>query len=74
MAAKDKANQLIDSFLNIKREKEWEDKLNKFEAVQCALIAVGEFLSFQENLFITEGSIAYAYWQEVKKELENILT
>ena len=38
----------------------------------CALIVVNEFLNFQENLIITEGSIAYKYWQDVKEELEKL--
>jgi len=40
--------------------------------IQCAIACVNEFLSFQENLYITEGSIAYQYWQDVKMELEKI--
>lgn len=42
----------------------------RVKAKQCALIAVDEYLSFQENLYITEGSIAYQYWLDVKKEIE----
>jgi hypothetical protein len=41
-------------------------------AKQLALIAVDEFLSFQENLYITEGSLSYQYWQEVKAEIEKL--
>jgi len=40
-------------------------------AKQCALIHVNGFLEFHEHLFITEGSIAYQYWQKVKSIIES---
>lgn len=43
----------------------WDEKL----AIKNAIICVDEFLSFQDNLVITEGSLAYQYWQQVRKEL-----
>ncbi len=42
------------------------------EVKECCLIAVNEFLSFQENLFIAEGSIAYQYWEDVKSEIKKL--
>jgi len=41
-------------------------------AKQCGLIAVDEMLNFQENLIITEGSIAYHYWNEIKTEIKKL--
>ena len=72
MKPKEKAQELIDKFMNIQGfiNVKNETYLDVDEAKQCAIICVDEFLSFQENLYLTEGSLAYQYWQEVKKELE----
>ena len=81
MSAKDKAIELVDKFKNAEFNCKDCDmpfcdvkctQLNLSEAKICALIVVNEFLSFQEHLFITEGSLAYMYFQDIKKELEKL--
>jgi hypothetical protein len=62
MNPKNKAKELVDKFSVVGLQQ-------RNEGIQCALIAVDEMLNFQENLIITEGSIAYHYWNEVKKEI-----
>ena len=79
MSAKEKAKELVDKYLDIENYNNL--KLDLFcdecgmsddAAKICALICVDEFLIFQENLYITNGSLAYQYWQEVKKEIEKL--
>ena len=40
-------------------------------AKQSALIAVDEMINWKENLFVTEGSMAYKYLIEVKEHIKN---
>lgn len=67
MAPKEKAIELIDKMYATQNP---NGGITMDEARQCALICVDEFFNFQTHLFITDGSLAYQYWQEVKKELE----
>jgi hypothetical protein len=65
MNPKNKAKELVDKFSVVGLQQ-------RNEGIQCALIAVDEMLNFQENLIITEGSMAYHYWNEVKTEIEKL--
>ena len=68
MTPKDKAKELIDRFLAVKkinpnaitRPYNWQ------EAKQCALICVDEILDMVNPL-----KLEYDYWEEVKQEIEN---
>lgn len=65
MTPKEKAEELIDKFL--------DDKfigliLEETEAKQCALITVDEILNNNKILF--EDVLNDQYWQEVKQEIE----
>ena len=64
MNSKEKAKELVDKFTFART-----DEHEKYVAKQCALIAIDEMLNFNDNLFITEGSLAYKYLQEVKQEI-----
>jgi len=71
MSAQDKASELISKFMpHVRWKMGQEDCMDR--AKECALVAVDEMLNFQENLIITEGSIAYHYWNEVKTEIEKL--
>ena len=71
MTPKEKSKELISKFMPFVRWKlSQEDCLDR--AKECALVAVDVMLNFQENLIITEGSIAYHYWNEVKKEIRDL--
>lgn len=81
MTPKEKALELVDNMFNTENcgiehfpSKRYCDcsEINMYQAQQCALIAVDEMLNFQDGLFITEGSLAYSYWQDVKKEIEKL--
>jgi hypothetical protein len=70
MTSKDKAKELISKFMpHVRWKLGQEDCIDR--AKECALVAVDVMLNFQENLIITEGSIAYKYWQDVKTEINN---
>ena len=77
MNAQDKAKELVEKFLNAEFNcKECNmpfcdipcTKLALFEAKQCAIIAVDEIL----NLCWNGNKVAEKYWQEVKKEIQNL--
>lgn len=76
MTPQEKANELVNKyFLEIEGADKYAFNLpsmNLYIAKQCALIAVDEILNFQDNLFITKGSLAYIYWEEVKQEIEKL--
>ena len=66
MEAKEKAEQLVNKMFN------WiaGGSVIEYEsAKECALIAVDEILSIIDE---EEQYRAYKYWQEVKREIENL--
>jgi hypothetical protein len=67
MTPKEKALDLVDSFIQRTRNK-WELSMSYKRAKQCALIAVDEIL----NQFIWKPSTGMSYWQEVKQEIEKL--
>ena len=69
MTAKEKANQLVDNYWLMDKI---NPSLSKEQAKQCSLVAVDEILFVLKfNLdFKMEKSIKY--WQEVKKEIQNL--
>jgi hypothetical protein len=72
MAPKDKAEQLVNEYRILLINEDTDNEiLCTTIAKECALVAVDVMLNFQENLIITEGSIAYKYWQSVKHEINN---
>lgn len=74
MTPREKAEELVNMFYGVNTFSKISTApyISRDFAKKCALIAVEEFLSFQENLYITEGSLAYQYWQEVKNEIEKL--
>jgi len=62
MTAKEKAEELLDYYWLMDKVTPF---LSKEQAKQCALIAVDEILNIV-------GSIEVPYWQEVKKEIQNL--
>ena len=75
MTPKEKAESLVNEFRILLMNEDTEcgnEILCTSIAKECALIAVDNMLNFQKNLIITEGSIAYHYWNEVKKEIEKL--
>jgi hypothetical protein len=66
METKEKAEQLVNKMFN------WIEGGSVIEyeiARECALIAVDEILSIIDE---EEQYRAYKYWQEVKREIENL--
>ena len=61
MTPKEKAQELIDKYLNVAL-------LDKYESKQCALIAVEEIITNRERI----KGIDKLYWQEVKQEIEKL--
>jgi hypothetical protein len=68
MEAKEKADELIRKYYTWGINKEGQT-LSWLESKQCALIAVDEILSIIDE---EEQYRAYKYWQEVKREIENL--
>jgi len=67
MEAKEKAEQLVNKMFN------WiaGGSVIEYEmAKECALIAVDEILKVA--LFYNDSQAEVTYWQEVKKEIENL--
>jgi hypothetical protein len=70
MNPKEKAIDLFNKYFDLVEAYSAEQQHEN--ARTAAIIAVDEFLSFQESLYITEGSLAYQYWQQVKQEIEKL--
>jgi hypothetical protein len=70
MNPKEKAIDLFNKYFDLVEAYSAEQQHEN--ARTAAIIAVDEFLSFQEFLYITEGSLAYQYWQQVKQEIEKL--
>jgi hypothetical protein len=69
MEAKEKAEQLVNKMFN------WIEGGSAIEyeiAKECALIAVDEILDSIVIIDLTAAENQFTYWQEVKKEIENL--
>ena len=68
MTAKEKAEELVDSFYNIDSDSEMFDGFTMpiFYAQRCALIAVNEILGYMG------ADRGIEFWQNVKTEIENL--
>ena len=66
MSPKEKAEELIDKYLDITLNVESADDINKYTAKQCALIAVEELI---RNSF---PGVIKCHWEEVKQEIEKL--
>jgi hypothetical protein len=63
MTPKEKAEELVDRMYGCA-------EINRFEAKQCAFIAVREILNLASFYNDTQGEVTY--WQEVKQEIEKL--
>jgi NADH:ubiquinone oxidoreductase subunit E len=73
MTPKEKAEELVDRYMNIRNVKLSDYSIIYLPtAKQCALIAVDEILSDYKNYLMHENTEykGLMYWQEVKKEIE----
>ncbi len=82
MTPKEKAKELIEKF---KFETKKSEIINDIilgdisvifqhhKAKQCALISIDQLMTFNKELFwINEGSLAWQYFENVKKEIEQL--
>jgi len=69
MAPQEKAMQLVDQYMDLSDEQEYNTPryMTKEMAIQCALIAVNELI---KN--VSDVNSRVLYWQEVKEEIEKI--
>jgi hypothetical protein len=82
MTPKEKAIELVEMFMNIKKQKLADYSIIYHPtAKQCALIAVNEILSSFSNIyddFVVEPSVVGGYknmkkyWEQVKQEIEQL--
>lgn len=75
MTAKEKAQELIEMFLNANSMKMSDySRIEYPTAKACALICVDEIITDHVNLDfdLSEQDERIAYWREVKKEIENL--
>lgn len=70
MTAKEQAKELYDKMDEQVRKGSFDGWYDEGITKECALICANKFLDFMNNLIITEGSVAYKYWQDVKKQIE----
>lgn len=76
MTPKEKANELVDKFMDYTEHRfnEHNNLSNVYTAKQCALIAVYEILNALDSERIIYGSEyrfeENKYWQEVKQEIQ----
>jgi hypothetical protein len=73
MTPKEKAEQLVEIFMNIKQQKLADYSIIYHPtAKQCALIAVDEILKLEQARLIVGSHNYYDYYIEVKQEIENL--
>jgi hypothetical protein len=80
MTPKEKAFQLINRYLDINEEQEYNTPryLTKEEAVEGSLITVDEILKVVNDIWMESFSTGesdnkfYNYWQEVKTEINKL--
>jgi hypothetical protein len=66
MTPKEKAKELVEKYAIWS----WNETVCDYDvAKQCALIAVNEVI---QELIVTDFANRFPYWQEVKKEIENL--
>ena len=77
---REKANELIEEYLNLPINFPYIDTIDKqcigsgymtyYSAVKCAIIAVDEII--KANPYSHVGNSTIKFWQSVKKELETL--
>ena len=76
MTPKEEAKELFKRYIQFTQE--WDELdgyiVNKYNAKQCALIAVDEIINANphSNPFNTNVYSTMDYWQEVKQEIEKL--
>ena len=71
MTPKEKAIELYNKFLNPSGDTYLYGMLEHESAKECALIAVDEIM-LNEKINHSSLDKTYEYWEEVKKEIENL--
>jgi hypothetical protein len=73
MTPKEKANELVDKFMDYTRFEidEQNNMSNIFSAKQCALIAVDELI-IEKNKWENGSFYTSKYWDYVKQEIEKL--
>jgi hypothetical protein len=74
MESKEKALELYGRFFSNAESRNYiglyDEDLHKYNAKQCALIAVDEIIEFMSPM--VHSKQAYDYWDEVKQEIEKL--
>lgn len=70
MTPKEKANELVESFLNNVEDRTQTFILSQYSAKTCALISVGEILNDSLNPLVYDSeSEFYIFWDNVINEI-----
>jgi hypothetical protein len=82
MTAKDKAEKLVSNFysinyklIKVKNGYDMGDRYNLVMPIakECAILSIEELKTFHKDLFwINEGSLAWQYFEDVKKEIQKL--
>jgi hypothetical protein len=74
MTPKEKARELVDKFYNIDSDSYMFDgfEMPVFYAQRCALIAVDEILSINNERLYQLSGFKETFYKEVKQEIENL--
>ena len=70
MTPKEKANYLVDDFINRTRNRFERESLSYRRAKVCALITLLEIIKVVKVYNDTQAE--YTYWEEVKEEIEKL--
>ena len=70
MTPKEKANELVDKYATYAVMWTGGIEVGKQNCKQCALIAVDEIIKYLNDILVPNPF--GQYWQEVKKEIENL--
>ncbi len=68
MTAKEKSKELVEKFINNSWDNSWHH-MPTIVAKECAKIAVDEIIN---ELLVTDFNNRFEYWQEVKKEINEL--
>jgi hypothetical protein len=73
MTPKEKAKEMIESFMNMNMDIKQYPVIHYLTAKQCALIAVNEIIELAYWEYMESmGEKEEKYWQEVKQEIINL--
>jgi hypothetical protein len=72
MTPKEKAKELVDSFIEVNRKERYQDDLGVFEAKQCALICVDEIVNSHYVVLVGVKHSILQHYSQVILEIHKL--